>query len=88
MAPPANDDPRVNPTATSDGFKQLFIDRFSKYSSQTAAAGLFYRANTGQPSCRIEATDIRIEFVDVAEFGTGEHTHCYGHRQRRVFPCG
>jgi hypothetical protein len=37
-----------------------------------SAAGLFYKSNTGQPSVRIEATDIRIEFVDVAEFGTGE----------------
>lgn len=72
MAPITNDDPKVAPATTSEGFKKLFIDRFTKYSSQTPAAGLFYLSNAKQPSCRIEATDKRIEFVDVAEFGTGE----------------
>lgn len=72
MAPTTNDNPNALPTPTSDGYKKLFMDRFAKYSSSTAATGLFYKSNTGQPSCRIEATEIRMEFVDVAEFGTGE----------------
>ncbi|KLO10809.1 hypothetical protein SCHPADRAFT_906527 [Schizopora paradoxa] len=70
MAPITNDNPKVAPASTSDGFKKLFIDRFGKYTQQTPAAGLFYLSNAKQPSCRIECTDKRIEFVDVAEFGT------------------
>jgi len=46
------------------------IERIQKYKNNTPAAGLFYKSNTGQPSVRIEATVIRKEFVDVAEFGT------------------
>src|ERR1700733_3054248 len=63
-----DDDPVAAPTIVTEGFKNL-QDRFNRYSEMASAAGLFYRANTGQPSARIEA---RIEFVDVAEFGIGE----------------
>lgn len=70
MAPSANSDPRVTPTKVTTGYKALFMERFMQYKHQTPAAGLFYKSNSGQPSVRVEATDIRKEFVDVAEFGT------------------
>lgn len=70
---PVNDTPTVAPTSTSEGYRALFIDRFSRYTSQSSACGFFYRFNDG-PHCRIEAADIRLEFVDVREFGRGGHT--------------
>jgi hypothetical protein len=74
MAPLDNNDPNINPpiVVTTD-YQQLFLDRFILYKGiKASAAGLFYRANDGQPSVRIESDEISKEFVDVAEFGTGE----------------
>jgi len=65
-----NDNPSVALVSTSEAYKKLFTDRLNKYDEATPASGLFYLSNAKQPSCRIEATEIRMEFVDVAEFGT------------------
>jgi hypothetical protein len=73
MAPLDNSDPNINPPiAVTTEYLTLFTDRLSLYKQRTPAAGLFYRVNKGQPSVRVEATDIEKEFADVAEFGTGE----------------
>jgi hypothetical protein len=72
MSPSDNSDPKTKPNTVTETYNQLFCDRLNKYKYRTPAAGLFYRAGHGQPSVRIEATSIRVEFVDVFEFGRGE----------------
>jgi hypothetical protein len=67
-----NTNPNDTPTPSPEELKKISVDRYNKYGGNKAATGFFHRAFNGQRSVRIVAVDLDLEFVDSAEFGTGE----------------